>query len=333
MRLRSPAEFYIKCLLLDPDGYTTPEIRERLIDEDLDFISDEYINRLRKKLKPPKPFRPTDNLHLASYRFVMQERVKSYFQRTVPMKSAIELLSLPPAKEFAEGMLGTKVPRIAIAEQLMKGFDVYCPAESLDLYEHYFWNTKLLSRLQQQALTQHRWKALGKYVPEFKDSESLLKYARARDVRTLVAEMPYSPMTAMMAQMRLGTRPTRMDLALYASFGKDLAVQKSVEELCRDTPGSFARFEKLTAGAKNLDEILQTAARPEEAIKEQLRSVALRTDTRTMLPIHQVSSGNHTVDLLPPQPEVIDTVAETVEEEDYDADVEPRAESSGTGDG
>jgi hypothetical protein len=331
MRLRSPAEFYIKCLLLDPDGYTTPEIRERLIDEDLDFISDEYINRLRKQLKPPKPFRPFDNLHLASYLFLMQERVKSYFQRTVPMKAAIELLNLPAAKEFAEGMISATVPMVATSSHLMKGFDIYCNTEALELFEHYFCNMKLLSRLQRQVLSQYRWQVLGKYVSEFKGATSLLKYAKARDVRTLVAEMPYSQITAMMAQLRLGTRPSRMDLAMYAQDGKEMAVRRAVEEMYVYAPGAADRFEKLAVGAKNLDEIMQTAARPEEAIKEQLRSVALRTETRTMAPIHQLSSGNHTTDLLPAQAE-IEVVAEPVEEEAYDDSAEPGAEPTGSGD-
>jgi hypothetical protein len=48
-----------------------------------------------------------------------------------------------------------------------------------------------------------------------------------------------------------------------------------------------------------LEEMLQLIAKPEDQMQDQLRAIALRTETRALPSIHQLSAGKHTVDLAP----------------------------------
>ena len=299
MRLRSPAEYYIKFLCVHPSNYATADIRERLLDEGLDFISDEYIERVRRKLTPPDPFYPTDRRHKASMDFILDERINSLFQRTVPMKMALELLDTPRAKEFVETMLLIQVPPSAISAFVSRHRDVVCTPDALELYKHYFWNINLLDSSQMRALIQLRMDLMEASVPEFRGRKDVLKSAYYRDPRKTAAELPYSPTTAMLAQLRLGIKPGKYELSLRMLEARDQAVLRMVEAGQQGSRDDSQNFLNWANGARILEELLQMVVKPEDGMREQLRSIALRTETREIPSIHQLSDGRHTVDVSP----------------------------------
>jgi hypothetical protein len=45
--------------------------------------------------------------------------------------------------------------------------------------------------------------------------------------------------------------------------------------------------------------MLQLTSKPEDHMQDQLRAIALRTDTHDVPFIHQLSSGRHTVEMAP----------------------------------
>src|ERR1700735_2810928 len=177
MRLRSPAEFYIKHLCVHPNKYTTVDIKERLIDEGLDYISTDYIDRIRAKLTPPDPFRPEDQSHAPSFNFLIEHRINRSFMRDRPMKMALALVDTPRAKEFAEAMTLIQVPPSAIASFVTRHRGVYITPEALELYTHYFWNINLLTTTQMRQLLLLRVDQAATDIPEFNDKRAILKNA------------------------------------------------------------------------------------------------------------------------------------------------------------
>src|SRR5258706_11783590 len=114
MFLRSPAEFFIKYLLVHPRRYTVEDIQRLLDKVDLPFVSVAYVEGLRERLAPPDPFRPWERLHSSSQRFLSRERLQRLFFRDKAMDRAQRILETPRAKEFAETMLLTRAPPAAI---------------------------------------------------------------------------------------------------------------------------------------------------------------------------------------------------------------------------
>src|SRR5580693_8714948 len=106
IRLRSPAEFYIRSLIVHPDNYSDADIVEILDDQRLIFYSEEYIGRFRKKVPPrPEPFYPDDDKHLPSYTYVTREYINTIFLRSREMKEALTILKWPRIQEFVETMM------------------------------------------------------------------------------------------------------------------------------------------------------------------------------------------------------------------------------------
>jgi hypothetical protein len=299
MRLRSPAEFYIKYLILHPDKYLTRDIKERLLDEGLDFISEAYIDRLRSKLKPPTPFYPNDRDHAPSFHFLINERINGLFHRELAVRTALEILSLPRAKEFVEAMVLVQVPLPAISAYLTRHLGVFCTTEALELYRHYFWNVNLLDSSQMRVLIQLRIDTLADHVPELQGKQAVLKAAYYKDARKIGADLPHSPMAATLAQMRLGIRPGRQELALRMLEARDMAALRATEAVHQDGPGDSQKFLNYANGSRLFEEMLQMVVKPEDQMQEQLRAIALRMDTREVPSIHTLSAGHHTVDLAP----------------------------------
>lgn len=299
MRLRSPAEFHLKALVVHPDQFDTATIKERLIDEGLDFISLQYIDGLRNKLKPPKPFYPTDTTHSPSLRFILNERINRAFIPDAAMRSAREILETPRAKEFVESMLLVNAPLSAIAGFISKHKNIHCTVEVLEVYQHYFWNTDLLDSTQMRILLQLRIDTAAESIPEFKDKKKALTSAYYKDPRTVAANLPYSPTSAMLAQMRLGIRPSKAEIALRMMETRDIAWMRAIEAAQTDGPGDDQKFMNYVNGGRILEELLQMVARPEDQLRKQLSAIGLKTELAPVKSIHALTEGRHTVEVAP----------------------------------
>lgn len=315
MRLRSPAEFYIRYLVCHPDKFSTPAIKERLIDEGLDFISDAYIDSLRAKMKPPKPFFPTDPSHVPSYRFIIKEQINRIFQPDVPMRIAREVLDTPRAKEFVESMLLAHVPLSAITGAITQRHRIRCTVDAIEAYRHYFWNTDLLDSSQMRVLLQLRIDIAAENVPELKDRKKILTSAYYKDPRKVAADLPYSPTTALLAQLRLGVKPGRAEIALRMMETRDIAWVRAIEAAQTDGPGDDQKFVNYVNGGRMLEELLQMVAKPEDQLRKQLSAIGLRTELAPVVSVHALSGGQHTVEVAPTR--------DMPDDESADADFEP----------
>jgi hypothetical protein len=299
MRLVSPALYYLKYMACHPDGYSNDAIKERFDDERLDYVSDKYIDKVRASMKPPVPFHPQDDRHAGSFSFINDEGLVRIFRPDEAMKTAKKLLSIPRAKEFIEAMLLVHVPLPAIAAYVEEHWRIRCNADALHLYQHYYWNIDLLDATEMRLMLALRFEQSMEKNPELKDKKKLLTSAYYKDPRKVAADLPYSPTTALLAQMRLGIRPGRTDLALRMGEARDMAIIRAIEAVQQDGPADNMKFLNYVNGSRILEELLQLVSRPETHMQEQLRVIALRTETKDVVPIHQLSGGHHTVEIAP----------------------------------
>lgn len=305
MNLRSPAELYIKYLICHPDRFNDLVIKTALEELDILYLGDEYLKSLRARCVPPDPFRPNDPLHKKSHRFLISENIRTLFLQTRHTKLAFKLLEKPRVKEFVESSILSHAPAVAIASRVVT-FGVQCTPESIEEYKKYFWNVDLLSATQMRTIINME---LDQSVGDndsgvTRDKKRAMKRASYLDPRKLASELPYSPLTALMAQMRMGVMPGRPELGKILQMAQAMAGLKLLEA----TLGSGLQDSQMALNfshvVKNLTESLETVVKPDEHLREQLQAIALRTESAPVPSIHELSAGNHTVDLQPKLEEV-----------------------------
>ncbi len=93
MNLRSPAELYIKYLIVHPDGFNDLLIKTALEEQDLVYLDEAYLASLRARCVPPNPFQPNNPRHPKSHRFLIAENIRSLFLQTSHTKLAFKILS------------------------------------------------------------------------------------------------------------------------------------------------------------------------------------------------------------------------------------------------
>lgn len=299
--MRSPAEFYFKFLIVHPDGYDNATLKGFAEERGFDWISDEYVNRLRARMRVPEPFFPADRFHSPSIKFLREQQLLLLFQPDDDARAAIALLDVPRAREFIETMLLSHAPIDAIAKTVVR-YGRPCTRRTIESYAHFFWNVDLLDSTQMKVLLNLRFERIGEASAGTTASPSLHaagKKASYQDPRKLAAELPFSPFAALLVQMRMGISPGTHDVAQRMTATRDMAAMRALESLHFATPGDASRALNYAMTAKIMNELLETVQKPDEQLREQLSAIALRSDDRPVPSIHQLSAGQHTVDLQP----------------------------------
>lgn len=318
MNLRSPAELYIKYLICHPDGFNDLVIETALKELDILFLGEDYLKSLRARCVPPDPFRPNDPHHKKSHRFLIAENIRSLFLQTRHTKIAFRLLERPRIKEFVESMILSHAPSAATAMRVVT-LGMQCTSEAIDEYKKYFWNVDLLSATQMRTILHME---LDQSVDDkdkgiTRDKKRAMKRASYLDPRKLAADLPYSPITALMAQMRMGVMPNRLELGKILQQAQAMAGLKVLEATMFGSPQDSQTALNFSTVVRNMTEALETVIKPDEHLREQLQAIALRTDAAPVPSIHQLSAGNHTVDI---QPSLQQVTHEPVEDESGAAD-------------
>lgn len=305
MQLRSPAEFYIKYLVVKPENLSDQAIENILKELELDFIDTKYITALRERTTKPVPFYPKDRLHSRSQRFILKEGLHSIFFPDVNMKAALRVLETPRAKEFVEAMLLSRAPSAAIAGAVRSQRGIDCSAGAIDKYRHYFWNIDLLSSTQMRTLLIYRQELVGATGENASKQDRALhnaaKKAGYMDARRIASELPNSPMTALMTQMRMGAMPGKVELAKLVQMAQAFSIVRTAEATMYNSVQDSQKALNFSHVARNMTDILEKVVKPDEHLHEGLRKIGLRTDPLTPPTVHQLSDGSHTVDLQPPQ--------------------------------
>lgn len=295
---RSPAELYIKYLLLHPGKYTNEQVMEIMRFAQLDSLGEWYLERLRASLHPPAPFHPFDASHGPTNKFLLQVGLKGLFQPDREGKRAFSILEKPRAKEFIESMIAVNAPHHAIADALCKQYRIECTQDTVDRYRAFFWNVDLLDSTELRAIIQLRVDSLeNDSNPEVKKQHAAVKRAFYKDARKIAADMPFSPMSALSAQMRMGIAPSKIDLAKVLDQSMNITAIRMFEAVINNDRGDSTRALDFAGVLEKISKTLEVVVKPDEDLRKELSAIAMRTDDAKVPTIHQLSNGRHTAEV------------------------------------
>ena len=298
MRLRSPAEFYIKALFADTRRLTDEQVQEQLAEDGVDYISTAYLTRLRKKMKVPEPFHPSKQNHIASQQFLVREKLRRFFQPDKLMREALLVFEKPRVREAVESMLLGRVPATSISELIKRTFNVTCTPAGLAIFTHFFWNVDLLDSTQMRLLIKLRFDR-DEDDDTFKGRKKLLSSSYFDDARATASTLPSMPASALVVQLRLGFLPNRHELASRLLEVQRIAWLKAIESLAHNGLNDSQKFLNYVHASKLVEEMMQSVARPEDQLREQINTIGLKVETRLLPTITSLSGGAHTVEMTP----------------------------------
>jgi len=299
MYVRSPAERYIKYLLLQDEKPTTEQVKEQLLEYNRVFVSDAYIERLRSRLKPPVPFHPHDMRHLPSLRFLQQEKVARLFHREHPMEVAFHILEHPRVQEFVEAMILCRTQYQAISNFVQFQWQVQCSCTGVEYYKDYFWDIDLLDASGVRVMLQLQIDNLAESVPELMDRKGILKAAYYRDARAAAATVPSTTDAALLIQSRMGFHSKRFDMDLATTNLMGMALRKAFEALVMDGPQDHMKFVNYVNGARMLGELRELTRNPGAQLHDELSKLSMKPGLGPVIEMQQLTGGNHTVEIEP----------------------------------
>lgn len=296
---RSPCEYYIKYLLTHPDGYSDTAVGDILRLKQLDYVSPDYIDRLRKGMRMPRPFYPSNRLHSPSTRFLTRHHIYELFHPSEPMERALNVLEYGRAKEHMEALVLAGESPTLVSHRL-RGIGFRCDVRVVELYCHHFWNLKLLDSTEIRALLRLR----VDYIPEMEDTSSIqsrlaVKKSYYNDPRRIAAEAPMTPLSGLMVQLQMGYMPGQVELARMADAARKAAIGQvhKATYVGGDHNASAARDWAMVGNM--MTQLIQDIGSPDEELQKDLQQLALKTEDRAVPHIKQLSDGSHTVDLQP----------------------------------
>jgi hypothetical protein len=220
--------------------------------------------------------------------------------------TAQRLLEYPRHKEFVEAMVMACAPFEVIADTLTQHKRFRCTARAIELFKHYFWNIDLLDSVQMRALIDLRATSAVHHADDRVQGQAdALRKASYNDPRRLIAQLPHAPMSAVIAQMKMGLMPARVNLTKVVERTREAAALAAYEAASTGGPRDSQRARDFSEVVRAMTDVLESIVRPEENLREELAQIALRTDVRTIPNIHQLSAGRHTVDTQPVLKEVL----------------------------
>lgn len=297
---RSPAEYYIKYLLLHPNRYSDEDVENALYRYHLDYPGGTYLSRLRQQMEVPIQFFPYDELHFASYRFLCQHKVLRAFHQDEPMRDAVKILESPRAKELVETMLITQDPEALVCHRL-ESLGMRASCEALKRYAHYFWNLSLIDGTELRALLDMRYKQTMFEGDTVKDVArgNAMKKAAYMDPRWLAANAPDARTASLMNQIRNGYLPSHFDMTKLVTSLIALAMVRTEHELISGGPESAMRARDFTTVAHNLHTLLADMGSPSDNLLSELTTmgVTLQHGDAVVPTIGQLTEGNYSAEL------------------------------------
>lgn len=299
---RSPCDLYLKFLIVHPDYLTDEAIERRAFEERLDSGGARYIAQLRQTCIPPQPFRPTDQYHDASTRFLVKHKIRALFFPDDAVRTGLRILHTARAKEFVEAMVLAGAPNIRIGQEVTRRFGFPCGTGDINSFKKFFWDIDSLDMTERRTLVQMRATDihhLDDADPRKAAYKAALKRASYKDPRRVAAELPNSPVSAVIIGMYMGDEPSDIDLGLVLHDLRRLALLRASEQLRDGGPFSMKNFKDLTGGLKDLKEIMDDSATPAEELEKQIQTLRLKTRPSSAPVLHQLTGGQHTMDLQP----------------------------------
>lgn len=296
----SPAEAWLKYVIVHPRGFSNDDIRDMAMFAELDWIANWYLDKLRDEMSVgmPLPFLPTDKKHRASQRYIYERGLHYFFYPDGPTNTAFRVLELPKIKEFIESSLINNAPFIAIADYLTKSRNFPCTPADIQRYQYMFWNLDLLGSSEFKHLMAFRHHNLANHPnQEIAAQAATYKRAMEQDPRVVASELPFSPISAMLSQMRMGLTVSHENYPKLLMAAQVILTARVVECSLRDNKIDYLKSRAYVAGLRDLNEVLATVARPEEELRNQLASIAMKTDHLVVPTLKQLGENSSNLDV------------------------------------
>lgn len=315
----SPAENYIKFLIVHPACYDNRYIKDVAREMGLDILGDWYLTWLRERIRPPVPFFPEDKSHARSEKFLVAERLEHAFRPDRDMNLALRLLYRARPRELAEMLILCGAKDDVVAHGLNARYpNMRCTKGTARMFRHYFWDTELLNVVDMRALLDMRNQALlDTEDKEIKAQFASLNRMRHNDPRTLAAKVPQTAQMSVVAQLNAGVLPKNVDTTKLVHTALTLCLMKLAESY---TVGGIQGAQTSQSYAQTAEVLLrlkEIVTNPEEKLREGLSRINIASTPNRVPTIKQLTNGNFTQELQPtPTTDVIDV--EALEEEDDD---------------
>jgi len=311
---RSPAERYLKYLLCLPSTQSIQAVLELCELKQVDSVGEDYLRRLSLSLELPMSFAPQDPRHWESQATLMRLGIYELFQQNSDTKAMWEILESARAKEFVESMALLGAPTGVMADQVAAKYEIQCTEESLRLYLKFFWDLTLVDSTETRALLSLRWKTTsmkpvvtgrapdGSPITREHDAATHLEAlgkAMHGDPRHIASSLPSSPYTALVAQMRMGMLPNKLDTRKTLETAEKMLALRLLESASGTGPFDAERSGQWTSSIKNLREVISNMSPPEEALARQINAFAIEVSSDPVPGIHSLTGGDHTTQLLP----------------------------------
>lgn len=304
---RSPCERYLKYLLTHPDGHSNDDIRTIIRIQQLDYIGDYYLDQLRGSCVPPVPFRPENQSHRPSTRFLTAERLTTIYRQDDTMRNAIKLLGNPKAKETIETLMISRAGESWISAVLEKqghGATV----EAVERYKIYYFDLDLVDTTELKILFEMRvHEPSPTDDPDMQWANNLRVNQGKSDPRRLSAQLASPALAGIMHTIRLGYMPASVELGKVAGATATIAAHQTLESLMRNSP---ERARDFSIVAKNMMDILEQTGTVDDSLQEELQSLALETESAEVPHIKELGPGTYTTDVQPLNMGEVDVVTE-----------------------
>lgn len=278
----SPCELFIKYLVVHPNKYDNDTIEKYVRDKQLDYPGEEYLEKLRKKLRVPLPFYPFQ-AHEKSRRFIMKERLDGFFQPDDVSEAAHQLLENPKAKEMIETLAMAKDPPELIAFRLGR-LGVRVDGDVVQRYCQFYWNLAKVDRTELEALMRLR----VEHMQYRKDGQPMtndqkmqyaaLKKSAYKDGRRIIAEMANQPAAAIVNAVMHGYSPTQWEVSKLLHTVMMSAVTSVLEETTSRGPGASSNALNYALAAEKAYNLMSEMGSPDAELQKSLQQLALRTE-------------------------------------------------------
>lgn len=287
---RSPAEVYLKYLLVHPKKHTNEEVIQICRFAQVDYLGNWYLDRLRSLLDPPRPFFPNDPRHRASRTWLLTNGLSFIFNPDEYGRKAFDILKRPRVKEFVESSLISHAPVLAIADAVTRHHNFVCTPKTVERFRGFFWDIENLDSTELRALLMMRNDWMADH-PDFKDQAGAMKKAYWNDPRRSAANLPFSPISALLSQVRMGTMPANLDIAKIMDQTRGVALLRLFEAIAADGPNDSKKALDLSIVLEKITNTMKEVAQPQEEMQKELAAITMRTDDKPTPTVHQLSAG------------------------------------------
>lgn len=304
--MKSPAERYIRYLLLLPDGLDNQQIVRRLQEEDLDPISPGYVNRLRESIRTPTPYYPFDPRHRASVTFNRSQGVQYLMQPRREEKLASQILMTSRAKELVESMsmTGMTPARVSVALATMKRFRAVEECHVASYLYHYF-DVEEISATELRAIIRVRMSSVGTSSEDTSPERTLMAEALRkesyRSSQRLAATMPHSPVAGLIAMVQQGYNPTTLQMNEVLQQTKALLTLRGFEEACSNNPEMPMRIGGIYAAIESIDRTIERSQDPSGKLRAQIDALRMKTGKKSVPTVTALTGGRVSTPMLGPK--------------------------------